>query len=61
MLMNDTNYSAPSTRALTSTPSQRGSSPLSLEAHAAVRLDPDEGVMSQGGLQEGKRTTRLEG
>ena len=57
MPMNAINYSAPSMRAPTSTPSPRGSSPLSLEAHAAVRLDPDWGVMSQGGLQEGKRTT----
>ena len=48
-------------RALTSTPSPRGSLPLSLEAHTVVRLDPDGGVMSQGGLQEGKRTAGVEG
>ena len=56
-----TNYSVPSMRALTSTPSPGGSSPPSLEAHAAVRLDPDWRVMSQGGLQEGKRTARVKG
>ena len=61
MPMSSTNYSAPSTRALTSTPSPRGSSLPSLEAHAVVRLDPDRRVMSQGGLQEGKRTTRVKG
>ena len=60
MPTSDTNYSAPSMRALTSTPSPRGSSPLSLEAHAAVRLDPDQRVMSQGGLHEGKRTAEGE-
>ena len=61
MPTSDTSYSMPSMRALTSTPSPRGSSPLSLEACAAVRLDPDGGVMSQGGLQEGKRTAGVKG
>ena len=56
MPTSSTNYSAPSMRALTSTPSPRGSSPLSPETHATVQLDPDRRVMSQGGLQEGKRT-----
>ena len=55
-----TNSSAPSMRALTSTPSQREGSPPSLEAHAAVRLDPDQRVMSQGSLSEGKRTAGRE-
>ena len=55
--MSDTSSSMPFMRAPTLTPSPRGTSPLSLEAHAAVRLDPDQRVMSQGGLQEGKRTT----
>ena len=48
-------------RALTSTPSPGGSSPLSLEAHAVVQLDPDQRVMSQGSLQEGKRTAGVKG
>ena len=61
MCMNSTSFSVPSMRAPTSTPNPRGSSPLSLEAHAMVQLDPDQRVMSQGGLQEGKRTTRMEG
>ena len=56
-----TNYSMPSMRALTSTPSPRGSSPLSLEAHTVVWLNPDWRVMSQGSLQKGKRTTGMEG
>ena len=56
MPMSDTNYSVLSTRALTSTQSPRGSSPLSLEAHAAVQLNPDQRVMSQAGLHKGKRT-----
>ena len=60
MPTSDTSYSAPFTRAPTSTPSPRGSSPPSLEAHAMVWLDPDQRVMSQGSLQEGKRTTRRE-
>ena len=46
-------------RALTSIQSPRGSSPLFLEAHAVVQLNPDERVMSQGGLQEGKRTAGM--
>ena len=50
------NYSMPSMRALTLTPSPGGSSPLSPEACTAVQLDPDWRVMSQGGLHEGKRT-----
>ena len=57
MPMSGTSYSALSTRAPTSTPSPRGSSPLSLEARTVVWLDPDWRVMSQGSLQEGKRTT----
>ena len=59
--MSDTNYSAPSKGAPILIPSPRGGSPLSLEAHAVVRLDPDWRVMSQGGLQEGKRTAGMEG
>ena len=58
MPMSDTNYSVPSMRAPTSTKSPRGSSPLSLAARATVRLDPDQRVMSQGGLHGGKRTTK---
>ena len=60
MPMSGTNSSAPSTRALTLTPSQKGDSPPSLEAHAVVWLDPDWRVMSQGGLPEGKRTAGRE-
>ena len=60
MPTSDTNYSALSTRALTSTPSPRGSSPLSPEARAMVQLGPDRRVMSQGSLQEGKRTAEGE-
>ena len=60
MLTSSTNYSAPSTRAPTSTPSPRRSSPSSQGACAAVRLDPDQRVMSQGGLHEGKRTAKGE-
>ena len=59
--MSSTNYSVPSMRALTLIQSPRGSSPLSLEAHTMVQLDPDEGVMSLGSLQEGKRTAGVEG
>ena len=61
MPTSSTNYSAPSMRAPISTPSPRGSSPLSLGAHAAVQLNPDQRVMSQGSLHKGKRTTRMEG
>ena len=46
MHMSGTNSSAPSTRALTSTPNPGGSSPLSLAAHTAVQLDPSQRVMS---------------
>ena len=58
--MSGTNSSMPSTRALTSTPSQKGGSPPSLEAHTMVWLDPDQRVMSQGSLHEGKRTAKRE-
>ena len=56
-----TNYSMPFIRAPTSTQNPGGSSPPSPEAHTAVRLDPDRRVMSQGGLQRGKRTAKVEG
>ena len=56
MHTSSTNYSMPFMRAPTSIPSPRGGSPPSQEAHATVRLNPDQRVMSQGGLQEGKRT-----
>ena len=55
-----TSSSAPFMRAPTSTPSPRGGSPPSWEARAMVQLDPNQRVMSQGGLQEGKRTTKGE-
>ena len=55
-----TSYSVPFTRAPTSTPSPRGGSPPFPEAHTMVGLDPDQRVMSQGSLQEGKRTAKGE-
>ena len=61
MPMSSTNFSAPSTKDLTSILSPRGGSPLSQAAHTVVWLDPNQRVMSQSGLQEGKRTARIEG
>ena len=55
------NSSTPSTRAPTSTPSPRGNSPLSQEAHAMVQLDHNWGVMSQGSLQGGQENHWQEG
>ena len=61
MPTSSTSSSEPSMRAPTSTPSTRGSSPLSLAAHAAVQLDSNWRVMSQGSLPGGKRTTEMGG
>ena len=56
MHTSSTNSSAPSMRDPTLTPNPRGGSPPSLGACAMVHLDLNWRVMSQGSLQEGKRT-----
>ena len=59
MPMSDTSSSMPSMRAPTLTPSPRGSSLLAWAAHTMVWLNSSQRVMSQGSLQEGKRTARI--
>ena len=61
MPMSNTSSSAPSMKAPILTPSPKGSSPPSQAAHAMVQLNSNWRVMSQSGLQEGKRTTRIRG
>ena len=60
MPMSGINSSTPSMRAPTLTPSWHASSPPYLAAHAMVQLNASKGVMSQGSLQEGKRTTGIQ-
>ena len=61
MPVSGTSSSMPFMKAPTSTPSPRGSSLPSPMVHAMVWLNSNQRVMSQGSLQEGKRTTRAGG